>query len=70
MGAGTSVFMALALFGALVAAVMLAILLWYRHNLQRHGDEVQRLLQLARSDRHHGSSQPDGMSNSPPENAP
>ena len=55
MGAGLSVFWALALFGALVAAVMLLIAAWHRHNLRCHGSEVQRLFELARSDRIHGS---------------
>ena len=59
MGAGLSVFWALALFGALVAAVMLLIAAWHRHNLRCHGSEVQRLFELARSDqRHCGSGQP------------
>ena len=59
MGAGLSVFWALALFGALVAAVMLLIAAWHRHNLRQHGSEVQRLFELARSDqRHCGSGQP------------
>ena len=59
MGAGLSVFWALTLFGALVAAVMLLIAAWHRHNLRQHGSEVQRLFELARSDqRHCGSGQP------------
>ena len=59
MGAGLSVFWALALFGALVAAVMLLIAAWHRRNLRCHGSEVQRLFELARSDqRHCGSGQP------------
>ena len=52
MGAGMSVFLALGLFGGLVAAVMLGIWLWHTRNLRCHGSEVQRLLQAARSDRH------------------
>ena len=59
IGAGLSVFWALALFGALVAAVMLLIAAWHRRNLRCHGSEVQRLFELARSDqRHCGSGQP------------
>ena len=59
MGAGLSVFWALALFGALVAAVMLLIAAWHRRNLRCHGSEVQRLFELARNDqRHCGSGQP------------
>ena len=52
MGADMSVFLALGLFGGLVAAVMLGIWLWHARNLRCHGSEVQRLLQAARSDRH------------------
>jgi MFS family permease len=49
-GAGLSAFGAIALFGGVVMVVMLAIQFWHLSNLRRHGDEVERLLQISRSD--------------------
>ncbi|MED5620603.1 lysophospholipid transporter LplT [Ideonella sp. BN130291] len=43
---------AITLFGLLVAGTMGLIWRWHRRNLVMHGDEVQRLLAIARSDRH------------------
>jgi MFS family permease len=51
--AGLSSFGAIALFGAVVMVVMLAIQLWHMANLRHHADEVERLLQIARSDPGH-----------------
>jgi len=47
---GLSAFGAVMLFGGMVAAMMAAIGLWYRHNLRHHPAEVQQLLALARQD--------------------
>jgi len=47
-GAGLSAFGAIAIFGLLVAATMLGIAAWHRHNCRRHAGEVARLLALAR----------------------
>ncbi len=49
---GLSAFMAIALFGLIVAGVMELIRRWYLSNLKNHGTEVQRLLDIARSDHH------------------
>ncbi len=49
---GLSAFMAIALFGLIVAGVMELIRRWYQRNLVQHGVEVQRLLAVARSDHH------------------
>jgi MFS family permease len=48
--AGLSAFGAITLFGVVVVVVMLAIQFWHLSNLRRHRDEVERLLQIARSD--------------------
>ncbi len=49
---GLSAFTAIAVFGLAVAGVMLLIGRWHRRNLAAHGDEVQRLLAIARMDGH------------------
>ena len=52
-GAGLSAFAAIALFGGVVMAFMLLILLWHRHNLRHYTGKVERLLNIARRDRGH-----------------
>ncbi|MDE2081080.1 MAG: lysophospholipid transporter LplT [Burkholderiales bacterium] len=47
---GLSAFTAIAAFGLAVAGVMLLIGRWHRRNLAAHGDEVRRLLAIARTD--------------------
>ena len=47
-GWGLSAFAAITAFGVLVAAAMLAIQAWHRHNQRHHGDELERLLHLTR----------------------
>ncbi len=49
---GLSAFTAIAIFGLVVAGVMESIRRWHAHNRVRHRDEVERLLAIARSDRH------------------
>ncbi len=49
---GLSAFTAIAVFGLVVAAVMELIRRWHRANSVRHRDEVERLLAIARTDRH------------------
>ena len=49
---GLSAFGAIAIFGLSVALIMELIRRWHRRNLVQHGDEVQRLLTIARSDGH------------------
>ena len=50
---GLSAFAAIATFGLLTAATMEVIRRWHRHNTVVHGEEVQRLLDIARSDHGH-----------------
>ncbi len=47
-GIGLSAFGAIALFGAVVVAVMMLIQLWYRHNLRHHPAEIKQLMRIAR----------------------
>ncbi len=50
---GLSAFFAISVFGLLVAVTMYLIGRWHARNLVVHRDEVQRLLMLARTDKHH-----------------
>ena len=49
---GLSAFVAIAVFGLVVAGVMELIRRWHRRNCVVHRDEVERLLAIARTDRH------------------
>jgi MFS family permease len=49
---GLSAFVVIAIFGLTVAGVMELIRRWHQRNLAAHGDEVQRLLAIARTDGH------------------
>ncbi|MCI4430789.1 MAG: lysophospholipid transporter LplT [Burkholderiales bacterium] len=49
---GLSAFTAIALFGMVVAGVMELVRRWHARNCVHHRDEVERLLAIARSDRH------------------
>jgi hypothetical protein len=50
---GLSVFVAIAVLGTLVATVMELIRRWHLRNCAEHGEEVERLLVIARSDDAH-----------------
>ncbi len=50
---GMSAFVAIGIFGVVVAGTMELIRRWHAHNLVHHGVEVQRLLTIARSDGGH-----------------
>ncbi len=52
-GLGLSAYAAIAAFGGVVAGCMLLIQHWHRHNLRHHPEEVEHLLAIARSDKHH-----------------
>ena len=52
-GAGVTAFVAIAGFGTLVASIMWVIGRWHRSNTIHHKAEVDRLLELARSDTMH-----------------
>ncbi len=49
---GLSAFVAIAVFGLVVAGTMELIRRWHRSNLVKHREEVDRLLEIARSDAH------------------
>ena len=49
---GLSVFVSIAVFGALVAFASWLIWRWHKRNLVEHRDEVEGLLAIARSDNH------------------
>ena len=49
---GLSAFTAIAVFGLVVAGTMELIRRWHAHNCVRHRDEIERLLAIARSDKH------------------
>jgi hypothetical protein len=50
---GMTAFGAIIVFGILVAVVMEIIRRWHRHNTVQHADEIEHLLEIARTDRHH-----------------
>ncbi|MEK9895351.1 MAG: lysophospholipid transporter LplT, partial [Burkholderiaceae bacterium] len=52
-GAGLSAYGAIAGFGLLVAGLMWLIQGWHRRNQQRHPQELERLLEIARRDDTH-----------------
>jgi LPLT family lysophospholipid transporter-like MFS transporter len=49
---GLSAFTAIAVFGLVVAGTMALIRRWHQRNCVNHRDEVERLLAIARSDKH------------------
>lgn len=52
-GLGLSAYAAISVFGALVAGFMWIIKLWHQSNLRKYPEEVEHLLAIARSDKHH-----------------
>jgi hypothetical protein len=52
-GLGLSAFGAITAFGIVVAGFMWIIRAWHRSNLRKYPEEVEHLLQIARSDKHH-----------------
>ncbi len=53
-GLGLPTFGAITMFGMVIAGFMLVIKRWHAHNCAKHGDEVNRLLAIARNDKAHG----------------
>ncbi len=49
---GVSIYAAIVVFGLFVAGTMVLVGAWYRRNLRCNGEEVQRLLAVARSSHH------------------
>jgi LPLT family lysophospholipid transporter-like MFS transporter len=52
-GFGLSAYSAITAFGIVVAGFMWLIKRWYQNNLNRYSEEVEHLLAIARSDKHH-----------------
>jgi MFS family permease len=53
-GMGMSAFGAITAFGFVVASFMWLIKRWHDRNLREHSEEVNRLLDVAKNDNHHG----------------
>jgi hypothetical protein len=53
-GMGVSAFVAISVFGVLVAGCMWLIKRWHARNCREHGAEVDHLLEIARNDNMHG----------------
>jgi len=51
---GLPAVVAITAFGVIVAGFMWAIMRWHQHNQRHHGDELERLLEIARRDDLHG----------------
>jgi MFS family permease len=52
LGAGLSIYAVIVIFGLFVAGTMTAVLFWYRRNRRVHKDEIEALLEIARSEKH------------------
>ncbi|MEO7242672.1 MAG: lysophospholipid transporter LplT [Variovorax sp.] len=52
-GFGLSAYVAIAIFGSIVAGFMWLIKRWHARNLRDYPEEVEHLLAIARSDKHH-----------------
>jgi hypothetical protein len=52
LGAGLSIHVVIVAFGLFVAGTMTLVLLWYRRNRRTHRDEIEALLEIARSEKH------------------
>ncbi|WP_092945917.1 lysophospholipid transporter LplT [Roseateles sp. YR242] len=49
---GTSAFGSITVFGLTIASIMWMVGRWHRHNMREHTEEMERLLAIARSDKH------------------
>jgi len=52
LGAGLSIYAIIIAFGLFVAGTQTLVLLWYRRNRRVHRDEIEALLEIARSEKH------------------
>jgi LPLT family lysophospholipid transporter-like MFS transporter len=52
LGAGLSIYTVIVIFGLFVASTMTLVLLWYWRNRRVHKDEIEALLEIARSEKH------------------
>lgn len=52
LGAGLSIHIVIVVFGLFVAGTMTLVLIWYRRNRRVHREEIDALLEIARSGKH------------------
>ena len=52
LAVGVSIYWVIAAFGLFVAGTMMLVRVWYAANLRRHRDEIESLLEVARSEKH------------------
>jgi len=52
LGSGLSITWVIVMFGLFVAGTMALVQRWFKLNCVRHGTEIQRLLEIARSEKH------------------
>ena len=52
LGAGVSIYAVIVAFGLFVAGTMALVVLWYRRNRRVHREEIEALLEIARSEQH------------------
>jgi MFS transporter, LPLT family, lysophospholipid transporter len=52
LGAGLSIYAVIVVFGLFVAGTMTAVFFWYRRNRRVHREEIEALLEIARSEKH------------------
>ena len=53
LASGLSIYWVIALFGLFIAGAMALVLMWYRHNLRVHTQQVEKLLAFARAESGH-----------------
>jgi len=52
LGVGLSIYWVIALFGLFVAGTMTIVMYWFAHNKRKYRDEIEALLEIARSEKH------------------
>jgi MFS family permease len=52
LGAGLSIYTVITMYGLFVAGTMTLVMLWYRRNLRVHKQEIEALLEIAKSEKH------------------
>ncbi len=52
LGAGLSIYTVIVLFGLFVAGTMTMVKIWFERNRRAHRDEIEELLEIARSEKH------------------
>jgi len=52
LGAGLSIYTVITMYGLFVAGTMTLVMLWYRRNRRVHRQEIEALLEIAKSEKH------------------